>query len=325
MPQVFWQRTRPPTLEALVLTVLLVLAEVALHAAPGWLLLTRCLWIAGISSLLMLDVSLVLAGGVLSVARAGGVWTRVPLAVAQVAREGEKFLISWPEGQRERRLRLKLPEPFAAALERAVASARSAEEGAVPRTLLEARRAAFICGVAVQDRLLVAVFLLFFVAVAISMWSSNPVLLLPMLVPVVGLGSSFFLGLVLLEGDRLWLLHPKRQARMVAMTAVTAATSGLTTALIRTSDPALPEIRLNAKYAGDLIRHLKRHLALRQGGGLVGEGARKPVRCSLCGRPEAVASAKERAVLICERCAGKVRFEAAEGGHGLLGKEPRPL
>lgn len=66
------------------------------------------------------------------------------------------------------------------------------------------------------------------------------------------------------------------------------------------------------------------------------------LRCMICGRPaqddpdaarrekEAAAAAKEthvakKPVWICPRCAGKARYEAEEGGHGLKGRDNKPM
>jgi hypothetical protein len=62
------------------------------------------------------------------------------------------------------------------------------------------------------------------------------------------------------------------------------------------------------------------------------------VRCSLCGRPAPALppqvktsppkpdpSRKAAPVYICDLCAHKARYEAQETGHGLTGKEERPI
>lgn len=60
------------------------------------------------------------------------------------------------------------------------------------------------------------------------------------------------------------------------------------------------------------------------------------LRCALCGRPagedrdavEVEQRSREQGkkpVWICPLCSGKARFEAEEGGHGLKGRDPKPV
>lgn len=197
-----------------------------------------------------------LAGGVLSVVRGSAV-QRVPLAAAELQRNGSRFRLRWPDGRRQRTLSLTLPAPFADALERTALSARSAEAGSVPATTAEAARAVtFAFPVKRNLGTWISVGLFAFLGLfGLAVWLNQPLLLLPLSVLAWLVGSG---PVLLLCGDHLWLIRPDAEPHPIPVTAVQQTNSGLQTTVIVTEDAAYPEIRVNLYQSNDLLKQLKR-------------------------------------------------------------------
>lgn len=267
----------------------------------------------------------VLAGGVLTVVRSGGVAQRVPLAVTEVRREGDACRLRWTDGRRQRSLRLKLPAPFAAALERSAGAARAGADQ-VPVSAAAAAQAIPL-GFSVPPNLGRWLFLWTAAIVALfglAIWLNQPLLLLPLAVPVWSF-DRLGPGRVLLRlGDHLWVLRPEADPYPLPLTAVQAVTPGIQVTRIATADPAWPELRLNSYQSNDLLKHLKRRLRGEPSSdsGQVAPVAGTGLRCTLCGRSVPGAPG---AIAICDLCAGRTRLEAVDAGHGLTAREPKPM
>ncbi len=151
----------------------------------------------------------------------------------------------------------------------------------------------------------------------LALWLNQPLFLLP-LASLAWLAYRDDMGcLLMLSGYHLWMLRPSEGPHPIPVTAVEGTIAGTQITVIATRDSRYPEIRVNQYQSGDLLKQLKRRLQ--------GESAAKSVlRCTLCGRP-VPGDRADGTVHICDLCAGHTRIEAAAGGHGLTGKDPKPM
>ncbi len=273
----------------------------------------------------------VLAGGVLTIVMGNGTVTRIPLAAAELSRKGVVvWHLRWPEGKRWHRRRFKFPESFGAAVERAVQSAREAPEGTVPHTVKDTEKAVTFGALAHPWHwYIVAGLLIGVVLVLFGFWINNPLPLVAVVV-LMFLAANMEVKRVMLAGEHLWMLPEKGEPHGIALRTVHAYVEKGSVFIVKTEDPAYPEIRLNALQGADLIRQLKKRLNGEPEGpygpGVLPTIPEAPVgtRCTLCGRPDP-SGARASAVYICETCSGRARVQATEAGHGLGAKETKPL
>ncbi|MEW8977711.1 MAG: hypothetical protein AB2385_04825 [Symbiobacterium sp.] len=279
----------------------------------------------------------VLAGPVLRVAF-GLQREPIPLAGAEVKALRNGWQLRWSDGRTVRRLSLDTPEDFREAVERAVERARTAEPGSVPRTPREAAEAVPVFQrTALRERWL-ALALLVVAVTLLSLWLNHPAPLFA--VPVlIWFQDRIFAGTTLLLCDgTLWFLGEQEPVYQVPLAHVRSVEPrGRRQVLLRLDDARFPTLKLVRYHGGvDALAVLQRAvggepllLPDRAGAGRPASGAGpsdggKPFRCALCGRP-VPGSPAPGAIHICERCQHKVRYEAEETGHGLKGKEPKPM
>jgi hypothetical protein len=274
---------------------------------------------------------LILAGPVLLVQQ-GVTMERVPLAVAEVKALKRGWQVRWTEGRLARRQTLHADDGFRQAVERAADAARQADPATVPITEREAARAVPMVPLAntyLSGGLHVWLPL---GLVVLAIVFKQPLVLLPIPLLVLFSDRLFAIHHLLLLDDHLYVLSPKGEVHPIPLTAVRELRPGKRSqAVVTTTDAAYPVLTVQ-RYFGDVdfLVCLQKRMA--------GEPAVPPrpapapkeaqtanvLRCALCGRPEPGAVAGG-GVFICERCSGRARYEASETGHGLAGKEPKPL
>lgn len=266
-----------------------------------------------------------LTGGLLVNLRGMGTPQRIPLATAEIRQLPRGWQVRWKEGRMPRKQTFRLPLAFGEALERAALSASSAPEGMVPRTVKEADHALAAAPLATRQQwYLWAVGALSVGALGVSFWMNNPV---PW---VLAFAILFRLGFVkvkrlVLEGARLWVISDRGEAHQIPLELVTSYSDHRGHLVLRTADPLYPELRVNRYLGDELVRRLKRILT----GELEMPKEEKPTvkgaaRCTLCGRTDP-SGAAPGAIYICDLCANRARVEAKDTGHGIDGKDPKPM
>lgn len=90
-----------------------------------------------------------------------------------------------------------------------------------------------------------------------------------------------------------------------------------------TPHPAYPVI-LMSRFTGDYLMNRIEYGDQPLSAEQTSLGTQPQARCSLCGRPmEAIAAMGE--VLICGQCQARARLEAMDAGHGLGGRDSKPM
>ncbi|MFZ5814693.1 MAG: ClpX C4-type zinc finger protein [Bacillota bacterium] len=255
---------------------------------------------------------------------------RIPLAAAEIKALNRGWQVRWPVGRITRRLTITAPVSFREEVERAAAEARQADPGLVPVTEKEAARAVLLA----REESPTGQGLVILGVVAVmgaAFWLDQPWILL--LLPALVLFADRLeqARLVVVAGDQLWVVEPKGGTHGIPLTGVRVRQARGFSLELATDDPTLPTLRLAIRGTDpDFIKQLKQRLG--------GEAPRfprtdpdrdpgrpeGPLRCSLCGRPEP-GTVAGTGVYICERCSGRARHEANETGHGLTGREPKPM
>ncbi|MFZ5824870.1 MAG: hypothetical protein ACOY94_11120 [Bacillota bacterium] len=311
----------------LLLWVLLRWADPDVADSAGFFLIFMPLWLL----FMLRDEWLILTGGVLVIRRGQSV-QRVPLAAAEIKANGSVWQARWKEGRVTRKLTFQPTLAFGEAVVKAAEEGRAADQATVPLTEREAARAVLLVPKGVSPGQILLLVTAIFATFGLATWLDQPLILLvwPVLVLVSDrLGQG---GQILLAGEALYVLGAKGEVHEIPLSAVQSTRGDrLHELLITTRDPSYPVLQLHLAGQWDFEKQLKRRLSgeppvsRRPEAGPADPGRPEgPMRCALCGRPEP-GTVAGTGVFICERCGGRTRHEAGEAGHGLTGKEPKPM
>ncbi|HEY3364836.1 MAG TPA: hypothetical protein VGK74_07290 [Symbiobacteriaceae bacterium] len=273
---------------------------------------------------LLTDGVLVIFGGI-------GATTRyIPLGTAEILkRSSQGVSLRWLDGKRYRRGSIELPENAAAELEQAVREA--GQHPDLPRTSDQAAHAARIATDWTPPRTVASAVIGFLVLLGTALWFNQPLVLAPLIiVPLLRFRARK--RVYALVGNELLVLVPGEEPEHIAL-AGAVVTEKKGQLQVETSHPRYPVIRLATGNNSDLARSL-----IRRAAGEPDPAPPAPVRlepkklgaalrCSLCGREveRSPVAPPPGETVVCEHCEARVRLEAQEGGHGLAGREPRPL
>ncbi len=289
----------------------------------------------------------VLSHGVLAVQRWGAPTQLIPLATATFTQRGRSWRVRWQDGRVSRSLSLPYDGGFAPLLEQALRDNREVGDQVAPRTSREAARILSISlpdwGRAGSNAWLMLTLLVAGVPAVMgaAVWWDAPLLLLPLAaLPYLFERLRVDYRLILTPVG-LWFARMGEEPVAAPLEKVRTARDGWLLTYVWAEEPGFPGTWLIESANADLLRHLRKAQEVGApavtGGEPAGrvsesEPSRGCLRCSLCGRPIATpagqdggAATGERHVHICDRCANRTRYEAQEGGHGLTGKEPRPM
>lgn len=244
--------------------------------------------------------------------------TWVPLATAELITRGARAVLRWKDGRR--RPTLALPRALTPAVKAALTHVppdspttgkAAAQTLAVGLPLVEHRWMWGVIG---------GILLLF----GLAIWLNQPLILLPLVaLPYLVQRYSDDWALVLTETD-LWLVARKAPAVQVPRTAITGvAPANRASVTILTTLPDLPRIQAAEYQSADLIRALRR-TEVPAAPKAESHTPTAQARCSLCGRL-LTGTAHPGDVHFCDPCSNKARHQATEAGHGLTGKEPKPM
>lgn len=269
----------------------------------------------------------VISGGVLTLIRSQRVGYRIPLARAELQRKGNRIQVRWLNGRIGNTESVTTTPDFAAALEAATLAARSATAGSVPGTEAEAAQMISFGRPVIRNRWLPAWVGALIGLLVAAAWMNQPLLLLPLALGPLVAERGFAQGWLMTSGDELWLLRSGMEPHPLPLAGAQVVEAGRRMVLLQTSDPLYPTLRLDKRASAALLRHLNRILRGEKRPSFSVDEALPPEgghHCSLCGRP-LEGRAEASSVQICDPCAARARFEAAESGHGLASKEARPM
>lgn len=303
------------------------------------------LWLGFWMGLLVPGRQLLLAGPVLRVqqtAIAGQLRAEhrplaewIPLATAEAKVQGRALHLRWWGGRLHRRSTIHPPPAFRAAVEQALAEARRAPAGTVPQTPAEAAQAVpmlYRADYRWRDTVAVLGGVLFGL---LAVFLDRPLLALPLLL-VVLFSHRLFAGTTLVLHDgRLWFMGEAGPVHSVEVARIRAAElDGRGRVSLELDDQRYPRLTLIRFREGiDALAQLQKAMEGRplfspapaESGGVPERSQPEGgLRCSLCGRLEPGVP-QPGTVHICDRCQKRARREAQDAGHGLQGKEPKPI
>jgi hypothetical protein len=250
----------------------------------------------------------------------------VALGSSEIKRIRSRWRLKYREGKLTRALTLVLPEQVGLALERVVASSRAAAPGTVPLTMNEAKQMVTLRKSQGPPVKLVIAMLITVASIGVTLVLRQPLFLIVMAVGSLFIDRLVLTPYLLLAGENLWWLDPTKEPKGIPLAQVlTVRTSKPHSCIIETSDPGQPLIAVS-DAGGTMHRRLQAWLSGTPQEPLMVAAPVPQVnvttRCTLCGRPGPEAA---QGVYLCDLCAARTILEARQGGHGLTGKETKPM
>lgn len=254
--------------------------------------------------------------GVLTNGARGPAVSLIPLSQAELC--GKR--LSWPEGRSHKQADLPSDPRFIALVETALADC---PEGAPRSEKAAAQILSAVYTPSGTSRRAVAAYILVAAGIAAGIWLNQPLCLLPMAAIPALLAHEPSRYLVLTP-DSFWIAETDREPICIDRNRIKVEIYD-SKAYVYTPHPDFPRFKLNRFKSTDLLRRLQ------YGDTTPAAQPDQPAppaepraRCTLCGRP-LEGTAHPGAPLICDRCSERARLEAAEGGHGLTGRDPKPM
>lgn len=320
-----------PTL--LVISLILFMWGLALAGNKAWWIHFWIMLQATMVAEEIRGLPFVLSGGVLGVPSWQGQMRYIPLAMVDATATPSHWRLEWTERNRRKQVKIRRDPALDRLLESGLTAAR--QQAATGVLLPDTERQAAL-DIAVATPILGAsrVWMTLFAVGIIGMltlgglalWLDQPAFLLPLVLLPYLYARYSYRSRCVLTADGLFMTAPGSEAVRIPLSDVVEVSSSFrSVAVIRTSHPDFPAIRVNEHQSLDLLRRLRsrvRGYAHKTPGLHLSEG----LRCTLCGNVmEPGAHSLPGTVLICERCSDRTRYEAQQGGHGPAGSGPRPI
>lgn len=250
----------------------------------------------------------------------------IPLSAARIEATPNRWVAKWPEGRRRLQVQVRRDQHLDRLVTDALASIEH-DEG--PRTSAEA--AVTVAIGTLPSRLeqyavggsIVAILGL----IGLAYWQNHPLWLLPVCtLPYIRQRFQDSQRLVATP-EGLYVLIRGQEPLPIPVADILRVESDrrTMTTVILTRSAAFPTLTLSEPLQAPIIKVLRRLTTAPTTAAPAPALPTGTPHCSLCGVPFTHLGKRDGAVLLCDTCKDRVRFEAQEGGHGLSGKERRPL
>lgn len=253
----------------------------------------------------------------------------IPLAVANVEPTPRRWIVRWQEGRRRFQAKVRRDPYLDHLLTDALAIAQQ-ERRPLPRTTAEAAATVTVGTLPSRqhDGIIAAIIVSMLALFGLAYWLNHPLWLLPACALPYILHRITPSNWLVATPDGLHVLIEGQEPLHIAASDVLKVEPDrrVMTAIVTTRSTAFPTFTLSEHVHAPLLKVIRRLITAQTATAEPGAAPQIGTRhCNLCGVAFTNMTKGQESILLCETCSNRVRFDAQESGHGLAGKDRRPV